>query len=65
MKKQMLCVLVALPPNPWDLSHSGQRQVAHAGRETLDLHTHCTCLRRRLGAVMILLGGCFPELPDP
>ena len=33
MKKQMLCVLGALPPNPRDLSHCGQRQVALAGRE--------------------------------
>ena len=46
----MLGVLVALPPTPRDLSHCGQRQVAGAGRETLGLHAHCTCLRHRLGA---------------
>jgi len=49
-EQKMLCVLGDLPPNPRDLSHCGQRQVALAGRETLGLHAHCTCLRHRLGA---------------
>ena len=44
-----------LPPPP-DSSHCGQRQVAGAGREILDLHTSCTCLRHRLDVVMIPSG---------
>ena len=50
MNKRCWAFLGALPSNPRDLSHCGQRQVAGAGRETLGLQAHCTCLRHRLGA---------------
>ena len=40
--KTVLSVLGALPTIPLGLSHSGQRQVALAGWETLDFHAD-TC----------------------
>jgi predicted transcriptional regulator of viral defense system len=42
-----------MQPNPRDVAHCGQRQVAGAGRADLDLHAPRACLWHRLGAVTV------------